>query len=357
MPQIKRYSVKTLFLVGLFCAVFSIAAVTVSAFTSVFWITSTADTLATQSMQHASTMVDSSKTMAQSISGDRSAKFAEMDSVHNEVQRQIEKDKLSLQTGKFQIFLVLSAVALVSFIVLAVGIGLLSKVIFPSISQFLDAFEEYSAGELSYRVVDEHMPQELSRVANGFNSMANKLQQSYAKLAYQSMNDELTGVYNRRRFIMDLEREVKRARRYKRTLSLMLIDMDNFSAINDNHGHEAGDKVLCKTVDFIYRCIRDSDSLYRYGSEEFAVILVEIPDKDTGIVAERIRAHISDAQFALPDGTSIQTSASIGISNFPNNSDNEISLIHGADEALYRAKEQGKNRVVHTNEFSHAKVS
>ncbi|MDH5324465.1 MAG: GGDEF domain-containing protein [Gammaproteobacteria bacterium] len=348
MPQIHRYSVKSLFLTGLFCAVFAITAITITAFSSLYWITSSANTLVEQSIQQTSRLVELSAALP-----DVSSEFQ---THQKKMQKSIDVASEKLMHDKFDVLMLLSVVAIISLMLMAAGIGILSKVIFPSISQFLNAVEEYNAGELSYRLAHEQMPKELQNVATGFNTMAHQLEQSYAKLAYHATNDELTGVYNRRKFIMDLEREVKRAKRYSRGVSLMLIDMDDFSSVNDKHGHESGDKVLCKTVDFIYKSIRDSDSLYRYGSEEFAVILVEISDQDTGIVGERIRESICEYPIALPGGINVETSVSIGIANFPSHSDNEINLIHAADEALYRAKSQGKNQVVHTNEMVRAKA-
>ena len=347
MPQIHRYSVKNLFLVGLFCAVFAIAAITITAFSSLFWITSSANMAVDNSIQQSVNLM---------LATAKLPGAAELQQQQAEMSAHIETVKQSLQNDKFKVLMTLSVVAVVSLLIMALGVGLLSRVLFPSITRFLDAFDEYNAGEFSYRMADEQMPVELKQVASGFNSMAHQLEKTYAELAYNSVNDELTGVYNRRKFIMDLEREVKRAKRYRRGLSLVLIDMDNFKQINQNYGHECGDIVLRKVVDFMYQGIRDSDSLYRYGGEEFAVILVEISDKDTEMVAERIRSRIAESAFALPGGLNVQATVSIGIANFPNDSDNEISLIHAADEALYQAKEQGRNRTVHTNQVVRAKA-
>ncbi len=160
-----------------------------------------------------------------------------------------------------------------------------------------------------------------------------------------SLMDPLTGLYNHRHFKRQLEVETGRARRYGRTMALILIDVDNFKKVNDTFGHPIGDSVLRGIADILRAGVRRSDILARYGGEEFAVILQET-DEDSGWgVAEKLCRQV-EAGARFPDGRNSQVSAtvSLGIAFFPRDAATEDDLLRRADEALYRAKGAGKNR-------------
>ena len=160
-----------------------------------------------------------------------------------------------------------------------------------------------------------------------------------------AISDELTGLYSLRHFRFCLEREISTFERDGEAFTLLLIDADDFKKINDAHGHIIGDTVLMETARRIAASTRDNDLAFRYGGEEFAVLLPST-DADGGRpVAERIRAAI-EAQVVETEGLRVQLTVSIGISSCPKTATNSKDLLLAADKALYTAKETGKNKIV-----------
>jgi diguanylate cyclase (GGDEF)-like protein len=147
-----------------------------------------------------------------------------------------------------------------------------------------------------------------------------------------------------------LPREIRRALRYRRALSLALCDLDHFKTINDSYGHQCGDRVLKEFVQSLNELIRaDSDWLARYGGEEFLLVLPETALENAERLAERLRVHIADKSFEW-QGETLRITASFGVVGFsagrlPKSLQAE-ALLNRADEYLYRAKKQGRNRLV-----------
>ncbi len=160
-----------------------------------------------------------------------------------------------------------------------------------------------------------------------------------------SIIDETTGIYNKRYFKNWLSSELKRSIRYNQPCSVLVFDLDDFKRINDTFGHLQGDRTLKELANVTKSCIRDGiDILARIGGEEFALLLPATTTESAVKVAERIRGTIEKHKFpGLPDGYKV--TVSIGVSTFPIHADNEEDLIKVADEALYKAKKLGKNRV------------
>lgn len=161
-----------------------------------------------------------------------------------------------------------------------------------------------------------------------------------------SVLDELTGSYNYRYFTQILLEEIKRAKRYRQSLSLMMVDIDWFKKCNDTYGHLFGNLVLKDVVNIIRRCIRDVDILCRYGGEEFIAILPQTTKKDAYTIAERVRFFVQKHSFQDP-GLRIKTklTVSIGVAIFPEDASDPDKLILQVDSALYQAKGKGKNLV------------
>ncbi len=171
------------------------------------------------------------------------------------------------------------------------------------------------------------------------------LKASEARYRDLSITDGMTGLFNSRHFYESIDKELERARRYGRSLSLLLMDVDNFKKVNDLYGHLEGDKVLQSLALVIRDCLRDMDSAYRYGGEEFIVILPETRSVDAINVAERLRQRFAD-QIQRPSAElAIHCTISIGVSQFVVGDDVQ-SLVKRADEGTYQAKHQGKNCVV-----------
>lgn len=162
-----------------------------------------------------------------------------------------------------------------------------------------------------------------------------------------SVTDPLTGLYNRRFLEKRMEEELSRCARHGGAFTLLLVDLDNFKTYNDLCGHLAGDTALRKVAKVLQASARQMDTATRYGGEEFCLILPNTAKKESIFVAERIRRKVEDEPFAceerLPKG---RLTTSIGISSFPEDGVTAQTLLHAADTALYRAKDEGRNRVV-----------
>lgn len=161
-----------------------------------------------------------------------------------------------------------------------------------------------------------------------------------------SITDELTGIYNRRYFNQRFEREILRAKRYKRKLSVVMLDIDHFKTYNDTHGHLMGDEVLVKFTQIIDSIVRKADILARYGGEEFVILLPEI-DKNRAIqAAEKFRKAIEKNHFTgeenQPGGS---LTLSLGTATYPEDATDAKSLLALADKALYTAKRRSRNAV------------
>jgi diguanylate cyclase (GGDEF)-like protein len=180
-----------------------------------------------------------------------------------------------------------------------------------------------------------------------------EIARSYADAREQSVRDGLTGVYNHRHFQESLQKEIGRAERQSRPLTVLMLDIDDFKAVNDRYGHPVGDAILQRIVAEVRSEIRgDMDLLARYGGEEFAVILPETPPGQAAEVAERIRRRIDERLFRPPESDEIlRVTVSIGLATFPSDAASKRELIERADAALYRAKRGGKNAVAASSEM------
>ena len=164
------------------------------------------------------------------------------------------------------------------------------------------------------------------------------------KLQRLAVTDGLTKLYNSRSFYSQLETEVDRFNRYKHPLALLLLDLDHFKDYNDNYGHLEGDKVLVRFSQIIKSCLRTNDSAYRYGGEEFTVLLPETGGVEARTVAQRIRSALEAERFKPRDGVEVQITISIGVTEYAHKE--ELStFIQRADKAMYISKQNGRNKV------------
>jgi diguanylate cyclase (GGDEF)-like protein len=190
--------------------------------------------------------------------------------------------------------------------------------------------------------------QSLAALATAAVAAAAELVRARARireLVELSAIDALTDLGNRRHLDRILPVEIARRRRYERSLTVMMLDLDRFKAINDLHGHDGGDAVLRAVADLLRSALRGSDVGVRYGGEEFAVVLPETPSERAAHVAERIRR----ATEALDVG-GIRVTVSIGVASVEGRWEGDAAaLMRAADQALYTAKREGRNRVVYTN--------
>lgn len=166
-----------------------------------------------------------------------------------------------------------------------------------------------------------------------------------ARLREMAKTDSLTGVSNRRHFFERAEAELQRSRRYGRPLSVFMLDLDHFKAVNDTHGHEAGDRVLVAVTGLINERLRDVDVLGRMGGEEFAVLFPETAAGQAASVADRIREVVEQAKVPV-DGGHVSVTVSIGVAELRDADRTMDALMRRADKTLYKAKELGRNRVI-----------
>ena len=160
-----------------------------------------------------------------------------------------------------------------------------------------------------------------------------------------SITDSLTGLYNSRHFYGQIQMEMNRAKRYQCSLSMMFLDVDNFKKFNDTFGHLEGDHVLSGLAQIIRNSIRQTDSAYRYGGEEFVILLPETDSSEAFPLAERLRSTFELEKFIPAGGGVVHMTVSIGISDYIPGEDAK-EFIQRADDGTYTAKRQGKNRVV-----------
>jgi len=185
---------------------------------------------------------------------------------------------------------------------------------------------------------------EFQNKINELNEVSKKLIDSNSKFKKLALTDELTSLYNRRSFDLRLIEETSRAERHKQELSLIMIDFDDFKRHNDTHGHQTGDKLLEELADIIRKSIRESDSAFRYGGDEFAVLLPICDIKNAEHVAEKIVEKISIHQFKNVQGQRLEkVTISCGVACYKGNLE---EFVAEADRHLFVAKTSGKGLVI-----------
>lgn len=167
-----------------------------------------------------------------------------------------------------------------------------------------------------------------------------------ATLKGLTFTDDLTGLYNQRYLEVILDRELSLAKRNDVRFSILFLDMDHFKAVNDTHGHLIGSRLLYEVGQEIKRTLRESDVCFRYGGDEFVIILAHTALDDAMIVAERIRLQVEKKRFLAREGLDIRLTASIGVASVPDHATTKIQILKAADAALYGVKKAVRNKVI-----------
>ncbi len=245
---------------------------------------------------------------------------------------------------KHRIFIFNTAIfVLGTGMVLVIGASLAQSILRP-LEQLRAGAERFAAGDLGHRLPPAG-EDELGRLSAAFNAMARQLDRERGDLRELSARDPLTGLYNHREFYSLLQMELERSRRYRHPLALLMLDLDFFKQVNDTYGHMAGDEVLCAVAALMRHELRLVDHVARYGGEEFAAILPETAADEALAIARRIRQSVAARPLAVTGTGGVALTVSIGVALFPDDADSDAALVRQADQALYRAKAEGRNRV------------
>ena len=177
----------------------------------------------------------------------------------------------------------------------------------------------------------------------------NALVESEAMLREQSVRDHLTGLFNRRYMEETLERELLRASRQQHSLSIVMLDVDHFKSLNDAHGHAAGDAVLSELGKLLTAHVRGGDVACRYGGDEFMLLLLDVSQEVTWKRTELIRQYARLMRVQIEGRVLDTVTLSMGVSFFPADGSTSAAILKNADDALYRAKHEGRDRVVVTS--------
>jgi len=219
---------------------------------------------------------------------------------------------------------------------------LLAQSILHPLQRLKIAAEKVSEGDLNVSL-DHVEKDELGQAMHVFNDMVEKLAVSHQALELLSTTDVLTGLSNRKRVMSILADALERYRRYGNIFSILMIDIDYFKRVNDQHGHLAGDAVLKQVGEIFSQALRNIDTAARYGGEEFLIILDQSNETEARNTAERIRKEVDRYRFKF-EQLDLHCTLSVGVTTVRNSNQTENILIREADDALYKAKHDGRNR-------------
>lgn len=268
---------------------------------------------------------------------------AAVDDIEGELRRDHDEASLYYERAQW----IAGIAAAVSALSILAGALLLGRMMSSSVDRLVDGAARFAAGDRDHRI-EVKVPPELNKVAAEFNRMISRIDETEAALADQARRDPMTLLPNRRAFDEALAEALARVRRAGEGLALLALDIDHFKRINDTYGHSAGDDVLrivARTMDADVRAV---DHLFRTGGEEFAVLLSGVDAATAEQTAERLRQAV-EARPIPVEGEKIGVTISIGLATATADTDAD-ALMNAADEALYDAKTQGRNRVVSRGE-------
>jgi diguanylate cyclase (GGDEF)-like protein len=191
-----------------------------------------------------------------------------------------------------------------------------------------------------------------ARLVAGHAELALQNAERYHQAKERAFVDDVTEVYNARFLLQATEREIQRAERYGKRLAVLFLDLDRFKLVNDRYGHLVGSNVLRQFSRVLQECIRQVDTLARYGGDEFTILLVDSDAAEGLTIAERIRRIVADTLFEGGAGAPIRLTVSIGVAGYPEDARDRDALLDAADKAMYRAKSRGRNCCCAASELS-----
>lgn len=228
-------------------------------------------------------------------------------------------------------------------------IGFIPVILITAMDEEEERLKGIESGADDFIIRPIHKLELLTRVKSllRIKRLHEELQQKNIQLQQMAITDGLTGLYNYPYFRKILRQEVLRSLRYGQPVSLLMMDIDFFKMYNDQFGHPQGDQILRQFALLLCKNIRQTDFLARYGGEEFALILPSTDKNSAHIVAEKLRKLVENAKFPLSQKMPFgRVTISIGVANVPQDAKEDERLIQLADQALYRAKREGRNRTI-----------
>jgi len=258
----------------------------------------------------------------------------------NEVEELSAYSESSLKAFKLQAFLLLIALAAI----LAFSIWYHARTLTRPIMSITKATSELAAGNLKHRI-DITSSDEIGLMAKNIQHMAHSLDKIYSDLEQEASTDPVTGLANRRLLSSVFIKETSRAKRHGETIAVVMLDIDHFKQVNDTYGHAIGDEVLKHIAGICKRMLREHDYCFRYGGEEFVLLIAANRSAELPQIVERLRKQIADTPW--DKGTDrIAATASFGVSRYLNDGERLEQLLDAADSALYQAKRRGRNCIV-----------
>lgn len=299
--------------------------------------------------------VDELLTHPQSKNMDMSLRVSELAETHllplttrlNDWHRgEVEQvDQVSADAGtmlsRFIWISILLFILMIAMILVSVWVH--SRILIRPLMQVVNGTENLAKGDLAQQI-SISASDEIGLLANHINEMALKLSQFHKNLERMAVTDQLTGLLNRHALPEIFAKECNRAHHNKTGIAVILMDIDYFKSVNDTYGHPAGDNVLRHVAAVCRTMVREYDFVFRYGGEEFLLLLPVADKNDVAPMAERIRERIARTPWTYETG-SIALTASFGAAYFPDDGEDISDVLKKADDALYHAKKSGRNRV------------
>jgi diguanylate cyclase (GGDEF)-like protein len=238
--------------------------------------------------------------------------------------------------------------AILFALIIGLGASIVAKQILQPLKALTGGVMRVAEGDLDISL-DIIRNDELGIVSSMFNEMVVHLKQNKEELERLAVTDVLTRLANRKQIMTVLNNHIEEYRRYGHDFSVLMVDIDHFKMVNDTHGHLVGDSVLVQVAQVFKKLLRTLDVAGRYGGEEFLIILGQTETQKAVLTAERIRLAVESYPFVYQD-VELHLTISIGIAGITSSQDTDNSLIGRADDALYKAKAAGRNKVVLNDE-------
>ncbi|HFE38593.1 MAG TPA: sensor domain-containing diguanylate cyclase [Gammaproteobacteria bacterium] len=269
--------------------------------------------------------------------------YSLLEEINFNIRLDIKSQRVTAQENEWKSIAALSLVFALGVVLAILAALSLGQSVIEPIRRLEKTVNRFGQGETATRI-NLHSNDELEGLASAFNTLAERYEHIKHELDYLSVHDNLTGLYDRTKLQEEIISEINRAERYDRPFSLLLIDINNFTKVNQAYGRLVGDSVLCSVANKICATVRPTDVSSRYGGDEFAVILSETDGKGAAETMRRIIDVIEKNPLNLGDGKQLAISMTIICASYPADAETEVALFAYADKALFNAKMKARQR-------------